>query len=100
MPDPWLVYARPDFWRELKRLPGHKRRAVETFVTTLKTNPRGPRSKLLSQQITTTEVRRWRSDSLRVLYLIDDESRWVALIAIRERPPYDYGDLESLIGES
>lgn len=100
MPDSWVVYVRPGFWHELKSLPGHKRRAVEDFATTLKSDPRGPGTKPLSQEISTDEARRWRSGSLRVPDLINDEARWVALTAVRERPPYEYGDLETLLGDT
>ena len=89
MAELWTVYARREFWRELKKLPGHKRRAVEGV----------PATKIVGQSRTPEEVRRWRSGTMRVLYMIHDENRWVALIAIRERPPYDYEDLDALLDE-
>jgi hypothetical protein len=32
-----------------------------------------------------------------VVYIVSDEDRTVDVVAIRRRPPYDYGDLATLL---
>ncbi len=43
------------------------------------------------------EPRRIRVGDWRVIYAIDDIERWVWVLAVRKRPPYDYGDLAELL---
>ena len=37
---------------------------------------------------------RWR-----IVYAVSEEERVVDVLAVRKRPPYDYGDMEALISE-
>ncbi len=36
-------------------------------------------------------------DRWRIIYVVTDEDRLVDILAIRKRPPYDYGDLTELL---
>jgi len=45
------------------------------------------------------EVRRLRLDDWRIIYTVNEELRQVQVLTIRRRPPYDYSDLEALLGE-
>jgi mRNA interferase RelE/StbE len=45
------------------------------------------------------ELRRLRIERWRVVYVIDEEWELVTILAVRQRPPYDYEDLEELLAE-
>ncbi|WP_423224796.1 type II toxin-antitoxin system RelE family toxin [Candidatus Amarolinea aalborgensis] len=45
------------------------------------------------------EVRRLRLDKWRVVYAITEVESIVDVLAVRRRPPYDYGDLNALLSE-
>lgn len=38
-------------------------------------------------------------DKWRVVYTITEAEQVVDVLAVRKRPPYDYGDLEALLAE-
>ncbi len=40
---------------------------------------------------------RLRLDKWRILYAITEPDKIIDILAVRKRPPYDYGDLESLL---
>jgi mRNA interferase RelE/StbE len=63
----------------------------------LASNPRPPHSTALTHPLSLAEPRRLRIDGWRVIYaVIDADPQVVAVVAIRRRPPYDYGDLDRL----
>ena len=62
-------------------------------------NPRPPKSKELDVLDFEHELRRLRLDRWRVIYSITEADRAVDVLAVRKRPPYDYGDLEELFEE-
>ena len=45
------------------------------------------------------EVLRLRIERWRVVYAVNEKEGWVWVLALRRRPPYDYGDLEKLAGK-
>jgi len=51
----------------------------------------------LSGEFDASELYRIRMDRWRILYLVDEAERTVDVLAVRRRPPYDYGDLEQLL---
>jgi mRNA interferase RelE/StbE len=63
----------------------------------LSDNPRPPQSKRLDLPEVDAEVWRLRLDNWRILYAIDESEQIVDVLAVRKRPPYDYGDLEKLL---
>jgi len=44
------------------------------------------------------ELRRIRLDRWRIVYIINEDDESVDVLAVRKRPPYDYGDLSTLLG--
>jgi mRNA interferase RelE/StbE len=65
------------------------------------TTPRPPNSKQLDvsgEEALACEVRRLRINNWRVADLITEEEKAVDVVAVRKRPPYDYGDLAELLG--
>lgn len=93
----YRVYITPAAWREVKHLPGNMRQRVRKAVDGLRENPRPSRSKPLQVSGIAAEVRRIRMDRWRIVYAIVEEDQAVDVLAVRKRPPYDYGDLESLL---
>ena len=45
------------------------------------------------------DVRRVRVDHWRIVYLVSDDAMAVDVVAVRKRPPDDYGDLAVLLGK-
>ncbi len=97
----YTLYVVPDEFRSIKRLPGNVRQRVRHAIDELADNPRPPRSKQLDvadMEGPAPEVRRLRIDNWRVVYLVSDDEKTVDVVAVRRRPPYDYGDLAQLLG--
>ena len=44
------------------------------------------------------EARRLRLDTWRIVYLVDEQWEIITVLAVRKRPPYNFGDLRELIG--
>ena len=97
------VWTEPSARDEIKRLPGHVRQRVRRVVKALADDPRPPRSWSLTSPVGVDmgdlELRRLRIDHWRVVYVVDEEWELVTVLAVRKRPPYDYGDLEELLAE-
>jgi mRNA interferase RelE/StbE len=87
-------------WQEIKDLPGHMRQRVRRAVDGLADNPHLSRSRRLKTERVTPELYRLRLDRWRIVYGITEEHKVVDVLAVRKRPPYDYGDLEELIAEA
>jgi mRNA interferase RelE/StbE len=60
-------------------------------------NPRPAKSKALNLPDLPVEVRRLRLERWRIIYAITVADDAVDVLAVRKRPPYDYGDLENLL---
>ena len=77
---------------------------MKRSIDGLQSEPRPPESKelefanLVESPGLGIEVRRWRYDKWRLLYTLRENETVVAVLAIRKRPPYDYGDLQELLG--
>ena len=98
----YTVYILPDEFRRIKRLPGHVRQRVKRAIDELAEDPRPVRSKefdVADVEATGVEVRRLRLDHWRIVYVVSEEERTVDVVAVRKRPPYDYGDLGELLGD-
>ena len=98
----YQVYILPEAWEELKRLPGHMRQRIKRAIDGLRSNPRPSKSIPLDTSglpEIEAELRRLRIERWRVVYVITEAERYVDVLAIRKRPPYDYGDLERLLAE-
>jgi mRNA interferase RelE/StbE len=97
--NPFRVFITPDAWKEIKTLPGNVRQRVRKAITALADNQRPPKSKALDVTGLQSEVRRLRLDRWRIVYALTEVDRAVDVLAVRKRPPYDYGDLEALLEE-
>jgi mRNA interferase RelE/StbE len=95
----YTVYVIPRAWAEVKDLPGHMRHRVRQAIRELADDPRPPHSRELDVPDVKRELRRVRLDRWRVVYTITDSDNAVDVLAVRRRPPYDYGDLEILLEE-
>jgi mRNA interferase RelE/StbE len=96
----YTVYVLPRALQEIKRLPGHVRQRVKRVIDELATNPRPIGTiELVNLAIARTEVtiHRFKLEKWRIVYAIDERALAVDVMAVRQRPPYDYGDLSELI---
>ncbi len=93
----YTVYVLPEAWQELKELPGSMRQRIRKVIDGLAHEPRPAQSKQLDVSGFAGELRRLRLDRWRILYAISDAERAVDVLAVRKRPPYDYGDLAELL---
>ena len=102
----YRVWVRPQALKEIAALPGNTRNRVKLAIDDLAREPRPSQSAALvlpdAPGLTPEwhEGRRLRMDQWRVIYLVDDTAAWVAVVAVRRRPPYDYQDLASLTSMS
>lgn len=96
---PYKVFITPRALKEAKELPGHMRQRIRWAVQALADDPRPASSKELDVRGLAQEVRRLRLDKWRVVYAITEVDSIVDVLAVRRRPPYDYGDLDALLSE-
>jgi mRNA interferase RelE/StbE len=95
----YAVYVTPGAWREIKELPGNVRQRVKRAIDGLAGEPRPARSKELDVPDLGLDLHRLRLDRWRIVYAISEQERTVDVLAVRKRPPYDYGDLQELIAD-
>ncbi len=93
------VYITPEALAEIKALPGHVRQRVRKAIRELANQPHPPQSKPLDFPAPEHQLCRLRMDNWRILYAISEAENTIDILAVRKRPPYDYGDLEKLLGE-
>ena len=93
----YTVYVVPRAWDELQALPGHVRQRIRRAISALADMPRPSESKALTLVDVAVEVRRIRLDRWRVIYTITDQEQAIDVVAVRKRPPYDYGDVAQLL---
>jgi len=83
-----------------RELPGNVRQRMRRAIDDLRAMPRPAESRPLDTTgidlPSGIELRRIRIDRWRIVYAVSDAERWVWLLAIRRRPPYDYEDLPDL----
>jgi mRNA interferase RelE/StbE len=91
------VYVTPAAWKEIRDLPGQVRHRVRKAIDALAANPRPAKSKALALPAIPAEVRRLRLERWRIVYAVSETAKAIDVLAVRKRPPYDYGDLESLL---
>jgi mRNA interferase RelE/StbE len=95
----YRVYTTRRALQEAKELPGHVRQRAKRAIRALADNPRPSNSRALEVPDFGRELRRLKLDSWRVVYAVTDAESTVDVLAVRKRPPYDYGDLEILLGQ-
>jgi mRNA-degrading endonuclease RelE of RelBE toxin-antitoxin system len=81
-------------------LPGKVRQRIKKLIDGLSAQPRPSISKTLDTEDLAVpaqiEIRRLRLENWRIIYAVNDAEKWVWVLAIRQRPPYDYEDLTEL----
>ena len=80
-------------------MPGRVRQRVRRTVVGLRDDPLPTCSVRPDFAGLGRELRRLRLDTWSVVYLIDRDGSGVYVLAVRIRPPYQYGDLTSLLAE-
>ena len=84
-------------------LPGKIRQQVKRLISELGDQPRPS----VSQALDTTDldvpagvdIRRIRLEKWRIIYAVNESEKWAWVLAIRQRPPYDYKDLPELMAK-
>lgn len=90
---------------EIRRLPGNVRQRVIRALRRLQQEARPIRSQALTvgnserDVATGLELRRIRLDTWRIVYLVEESARRITVLAVRKRPPYQYEDLNELLGD-
>ena len=95
----YRVYVTPDALEDVKSLPGHIRQRVRGSIRELADQPRPPQSKQLYFPDSERQLFRLRLKNWRIIYAITEPEQMVDVLAVKRRPPYDYGDLAKLLEE-
>ena len=101
----FTVYVTPSALEEIKDLSGNVRQRVKRAISELRENAAPSNSKSLDLTNIAPELdlvkklRRIRLDRWRIIYSISETEKIIDILAIRKRPPYDYGDLGKLLEE-
>ena len=93
----YRVWIDPPAIEEMKATPGYVRQRLKRAMLALGTDPRPSDSKALEWPPERFEPRRLKLRNWRIVYAVDDSDRWVWVLAVRKRPPYDYGDIGVLL---
>jgi mRNA interferase RelE/StbE len=95
------LLIEPEVHKARKHLPGNVRQRIKQAIDAFASDPRPPKSHLLDVLNLDVpggvEMRRLRLHPWRVIYAVNDDERWVWILAVRQRPPYDYEDLDDLV---
>lgn len=93
----YKAWIEPEALSEAQATPGHMRQRLKRAMRELAQDPRPAHSKALDWSPEHFEPRRLKIGNWRIVYAVDDGARWVWVLAVRKRPPYDYGDLADLV---
>ncbi len=95
---PYQLWIEDQAKAEVERLPGHVRQRIHQAIRSLRLESRPHGSRVMRSPIAIdVEVRRLRLEHWRIIYVVDEPASEVGVLAIRKRPPYDYGDLPELL---
>ncbi len=101
----FTVYVTPSALEDIKDLPGNVRQRAKRAVYELAGNAAPSNSKSLDLSDIAPDLdlekklRRIRLDRWRIVYSISESEKIIDVLAVRKRPPYDYGDLGKLLEE-
>jgi len=98
----YRVYILPTAWTEIRRLPGNMRHRIRRAIDSLADDPRPSQSiELNTAELPEigAEIRRLRIERWRIVYAITETELLIDVLTVRKRPPYDYGDLATLLEE-
>ena len=93
----YSAWIDPEALAEAQATPGSVRQRLKRAMMALGQGPRPSKSKMLDWPPERFEPRRLRIGDWRIIYAVDDGLKWVWVLAVRKRPPYDYGDLADLL---
>jgi mRNA interferase RelE/StbE len=93
----YRVYVTPDALAEIRNLPGHVRQRVKRAIRELADKPLPKGSRELDLPDFENNLCWLRLDNWRVIYAVTESENTVDVLAVRKRPPYDYGDLQDLL---
>jgi mRNA-degrading endonuclease RelE of RelBE toxin-antitoxin system len=102
----YRVEVTKEIRSEVRSLPGNVRQRVMRVLRALEREPRPPGSRPLDPVKAGVDLEqgvelcRIRMASWRIVYLVEEERRLVSVLAIRQRPPYQYDDLGELVQAS
>ncbi len=78
------------------------RQRIKRIIDAFTDNPHPSKSKALDKSdLPDFEAELWRMriDKWRIIYSITETDNTVDILAVRKRPPYDYRDLEEMLGK-
>lgn len=93
----YKVWIDPLAVAETKATPGNMCQVLKRAMRDMGSDPRPAGSKELDWPLEPFQPRRLKIRNWRIIYAVDDAARWVWVLAVRKRPPYDYGDLSELL---
>jgi mRNA-degrading endonuclease RelE of RelBE toxin-antitoxin system len=97
----YALFIEGDVHKARRHLRGNVRQRIKQTIECLAQSPRPAESRSLDVTGLAippyVELRRLRIERWRIIYAVNDEERWVWLLAIHKRPPYNYEDLERLV---
>ena len=97
----YTVFLEREVHQDRDKLPGNVRQRVRALISGFAANPRPPGSEALDATGIAipdgAEARRYRLEPWRIVYAVSDAGKWVWVLAVRRRPPYDYADLAELL---
>jgi mRNA-degrading endonuclease RelE of RelBE toxin-antitoxin system len=100
-PGAYRVWLEDEVHQSRHTLPGKVRQRIRKLINGLNSQPRPSTSKQLDTTSLAVpgavEMRRLRLENWRIIYAVNDTEKWVWVLAIRQRPPYDYEDLTDFV---
>ena len=98
----YAVFVSRTAQKQITSLPGNVRQRVRRAVDQLSDEPKPPGGKALDLTglpASGVEAYRLRLDKWRIVYTVTPDERIVDVLAVRQRPPYDYADLGDLLAD-
>ena len=99
----YKLWLEPEVQQLRERLPGHISQRVKRLLAGLEQQPKPGRSQSLAiaglDAPPNVEIRRIRLEHWRIIDAFNEEDKWVWVLGIRQRPPYDYEDLPEMISK-
>ena len=96
------LFLEPEVHEARRNLPGNVRQRLRRAIEDLATDPHPVNSdEMDSTELTLppgAEIRRLKLDRWRVVYVMHEAEKWVWILGIYRRPPYNYEDLTELVG--
>ena len=96
----YRLWIEPEAHARRDQLPGKIRQRIKKQIDNFASHPRPSISQPLDMEDleipAQVEIRRARLENWRIIYAINDTDRWVWVLGIYQRPPYNYDDLAEL----